>query len=98
ILGFFSPHNLWDEGPVSVAFSPHFILLTHPDVIQEVRPWLAVAEKAYARAAAFWSGSIEKHIVIEVPSTTKELGRITHDTADVNKFVAFVAASSTREH
>jgi hypothetical protein len=98
VLGFFSPHNLWDEAAVAVLRSAHFVLLTHPDVVQQVRPWLAVAEKAYARASAFWPGSSEKYIVIEVPSTTQELGRITHDTADLGKFVAFVAAGVNREH
>jgi hypothetical protein len=98
VLGFFSPHNLWDEAPVAVLTSPHFILLTHPEVTQEVRPWLPIAEKAYARAAAFWPGSMEKHIVLEVPRTTDELQRITHDTADLSKFVAFVASDVSREH
>jgi hypothetical protein len=97
VLGFFSPHSLWDEGPVAVATSPHFILLTHPQVIDQVRPWLPIAEQAYARASGFWPGSIEKRIVIEVPASTQELARIMHDTADLDKFVAFVAASTSRE-
>ena len=78
--------------------SGHFLLLTHPDVTQEVRPWLLVAEKSYTRASAFWPGSSEKYIVIEVPSTAAELQRITHDTADLSNFVAFVASSVNREH
>jgi hypothetical protein len=98
VLGFFSPHSLWDEAPVAVLTSPHFILLTHPQVTQEVRPWLPIAEKAYARASAFWPGSMEKHIVLEVPQTTDELQRITHDTADLSKFVAFVSSDVSREH
>jgi len=98
VLGFFSPHNLWDESPVAVLMSPHFILLTHPAITQEVRPWLNVAEKAIARASAFWPGSTEKNMVIEVPVTQEELGRITHDTADLSNFVAFVASDVNREH
>jgi len=98
ILGFFSPHNLWDESPVSILMSPHFILLTHPAITQEVRPWLAVAEKAYARALAFWPRTSEKAIVIEVPASEAELGRISHDTADLSNFVAFVASDVSREH
>lgn len=98
VLGFFSPHNLWDESTVAVLQSPHFVLLTHPQVTQQVRPWLAVAEKAYARASSFWPGTMEKHIVLEVPGTTDELQRITHDTADLSKFVAFVASDVSREH
>lgn len=98
ILGFFSPHNLWDEAPVSVVTSQHFLLLTHPDITQQVRPWLNIAEKSYARASSFWPGSSEKYIVMEVPSTTQELQRITHDTADLSKFVAFVSAGVNREH
>ena len=98
ILGFFSPHNLWDESPVAVLMSPHFTLLTHPAITQEVRPWLNIAEKAIARSSAFWPGSSEKDIVIEVPATQDELGRITHDTANLSNFVAFVASDVNREH
>jgi hypothetical protein len=98
ILGFFSPHNLWDEAPVSILAGPHFILLTHPGRVDQVRPWLAIAEKAFARASAFWPNPTEKEMVIEVPSSEAELARMTHDTANISDFVAFVAAGVNREH
>ncbi len=98
VLGFFSPSNLWDSSPVSILNGQHFIILTHPVVTQEVRPWLAVAEKAFARASAFWPGSDVKTIVMEVPATQAELGAITHDTADLSNFVAFVSSGVSREH
>ena len=98
VLGVFSPSNLWDQSPVSILNGDHFIMLTHPAITQEVRPWMAVAEKAYARASAFWPGSDEKTIVMEVPATQGELGSITHDTADLSNFVAFVSSGVSREH
>ncbi|MEX2394113.1 MAG: hypothetical protein WD826_06510, partial [Actinomycetota bacterium] len=44
----------------------------------------------------FWPGDDDARYVIIVPSTTAELGRILHETIDLSKFVAFVAAGADR--
>ena len=96
VLGFFSPVHLWDEDEVSVVNSRRFILLTHPSTVDVLRPVLDVAEEAYDRMAAFWPGEQNHRYVIIAPSTTAELGRILHETVDLGKFVAFVAAGADR--
>lgn len=96
-LGFFSPHHLWDEGKVSVLKSDRFILLTHPDVAESMKPVLDIAERSYNRADDFWPGPQRDVYVMVVPSTTAELARIMHATIDLSKFVAFVAAGSDRD-
>ena len=97
IIGFFSPYHLWDNGPVSVLRSEHFVLLTHPDVAEEMRSVLQVAERAYAKATDWWPRPVAERYVIIVPSTTEELGALFHATIDLEKFVAFVAAGSDQE-
>lgn len=97
ILGFFSPRYLWDEGVTSVLRSERFLLLTHPDVVDEMRPVLVVAERAYARASSFWPRPVEDRYAIVVPTATAELDRLIRATVDLSKFVAFVAAGVDRQ-
>lgn len=97
ILGFHSPYTLWDAGPVETLRSDHFLLLTHPDVTEEMRPVLAVAERAYAKATSFWPIPTDDRYAILVPTTTAELDRMIRATVDLSKFVAFVGAGVDRE-
>lgn len=92
VLGFFSPHFLWDDGPVTIMRSPHFLVLAHPDVASSLETMMSVAEQSYARAARFWPRPVKARYAMIVPTTTSELGNIVHDTADLADFVAFVAS------
>lgn len=96
VLGFFSPYHIWDEDDVVVLRSRRFILLTHPSVADVMRRVLEIAETSYDRADRFWPGAQNDRIVIIAPATTPELGRIMHETVDLEKFVAFVAAGADR--
>jgi hypothetical protein len=98
VLGFFSPHHLWDEKPVAVLQSERFVVLTHGDVLDVVRPELQVAESAYEHDTKFWPEPLSDHFVVIAPSTTDELRRIMHETVALEKFVAFVANGADREH
>jgi hypothetical protein len=96
VVGFFSPYHLWDEAEVTSVASKRFLLLTHPDVVDVMRPVLQIAERAYDRVAQFWPRQLRDRYVIIAPSTTAELGRIMHETVDLEKFVAFVSAGAER--
>src|SRR5207244_3685602 len=89
---FFTSHFIWDDGPVSVLNSPHFLVLAHPDVAPSLEPLTSVAEDSYARATRFWPFPVKARYVMIVPTTTAELGGIVHDTADLADFVAFVGS------
>jgi hypothetical protein len=97
VLGFFSPYHLWDRGPVSVLRSEHFVLLTHPEVADEMRPVIELAERAYGKAAGFWPRPVRERYVILVPSTTEELADLMHAAIDLSKFVAFVSSGTDQE-
>jgi hypothetical protein len=97
VLGFFSPHHLWDEKPVSVLTSDRFVILTHPDVREVVRSAQQAAEGAYDRDTKFWPEPLSDRFVMVVPSSTEELRRVMHETVNLTKFVAFVASGADRE-
>jgi hypothetical protein len=92
ILGFFSAHFIWDDGPVTVLRSPHFLVLAHPDVAPTLESAVNVSEQSYARAAHFWPRPVKAKFAMVIPTTSGELGAIVHDTADLADFVAFVAS------
>ena len=97
VLGAFSPVHLWDGGPVAKLVSTHFTLLTHPESLDEMRPVIDIAERAYAKVDEFWPRPMARNFVIIAPSTTEELGNILHETVDIENFVAFVVAGVNRE-
>ncbi|HYZ92382.1 MAG TPA: hypothetical protein VFA34_08305 [Actinomycetota bacterium] len=98
VIAFFSPYHLWDAGPVSVLRSDHFVLLTHPEVVDEMRPAIDLAERAYAKATSFWPRQVNERYVVLVPASTKELGDMMHTTLDLGKFVAFVSGGADQEN
>jgi hypothetical protein len=97
VLAAFSPVHLWDGGPVAKLVSTHFTLLTHPESLDEMRPVIDIAERAYSKVDEFWPRPMAPNFVIIAPSTTEELGNILHETVDIENFVAFVVAGVNRE-
>jgi hypothetical protein len=92
VLAFFTSRYLWDDGPVTILRSPHFLVLAHPDVASSLEALTSVAEKSYDRATHFWPRPVQARYAMIVPTTTAELGGIVHDTADLADFIAFVAS------
>lgn len=96
-LGVFSAEHLWDAAPVAMVSSPHFVLLTHPDMTRKLSGVLDIAEKAYDAIKKFWPRPIGERYVVIAPSTTEELGKIIQATFDLSKFVAFASGTERRE-
>jgi hypothetical protein len=92
ILGFFSAHFIWDDGPVTPLRSAHFLVLAHPDVARTLESTISVSEESLARATHFWPRPVKAKFAMIIPTTSAELGGIVHDTADLADFVAFVAS------
>jgi hypothetical protein len=92
VLAFFTSTFIWDDGPVSVIRTPHFLVLAHPGVAPSFEATTTVIEQAYARAVHFWPLPTHARFAVIVPTTTDELAGIVHDTADLADFVAFVAS------
>jgi len=92
VLAFFTSSYIWDDGPVTILRSPHFLVLAHPDVARSLSDVTSVSEEALARATKFWPQPVRAKYTMIIPTTTAELGGIVHDTADLADFVAFVAS------
>jgi hypothetical protein len=92
VLAFFTSSYLWDDGPVTILRSPHFLVLAHPDVAKSLGDVTSVSEEALARALRFWPQPVRAKYAMIIPTTTDELSGIVHDTADIADFVAFVAS------
>jgi len=96
-LGGFSPVPLWAGGPVRAVTSRNFVLLAHPDRVEQVRGVVQLAEQAYEEAKRFWPRPAGDRYVIVVPSTSAELGRMIQATIDLDKFVAFAGRTHRYE-
>lgn len=92
-LGVHSARQLWDGGEVRSVESPHFVFLTHPGQVEEVRGVVDQAEEAYREVRRFWPREIGRRYVVLVPSSSEELQEMIHSTLDLSKFVAFAARS-----
>jgi hypothetical protein len=102
-LGLGSARQLWDFGPVSVATSKHFMLISHPcsapiGCAHLPSKMLGLAEQALGRVDSFWQPPWPHKIVILAPTTTAELHRLLQATFDVTKFVAFAYSSEDSQH
>lgn len=93
VLGVHSARQLWDGGRVEAIESEHFLFLTHPEAVEEVRGVVDQAEEAYEEVRAFWPREIGRRYVVQVPSSSEELQEMIHSTVDLSKFVAFAARS-----
>ena len=98
-VGLQSARHLWDFGPIVREKSENFMLLRHPcnsdGCIRLPENFLALAESALARVNRLWDVSWRERVVILVPNTTAELGRMLQATFELDNFVAF--AYSTYE-
>ena len=45
-LAFFTSKYLWDDGPVAVRRSPHFLILARPDVARSLEAMTSIAERS----------------------------------------------------
>lgn len=90
-LGLYSARHLWDFGPVEAAGSRHFLLLGHPcdPCALAARDILARAEEAVAEVDDGWPLRWRKRVVLLVPESTEELGRMIQATVELDDFVAF---------
>jgi hypothetical protein len=97
-VGLPSARHLWDFGPVTIARSPHFLLLRHRcdsriDCPPSTGDILALAEQALGRVESLWDVPWRKSVVVVAPTTTAELARMLQTTFDLDNFVAFAASS-----
>jgi hypothetical protein len=99
-VGLQSVRHLWDSGPVVVESSEHFTIYRHPcgedgACVALPADFLATSEEALAHVDRHWHVPWRHKVLVLVPTTTEELGRMLQSTFELDNFVAF--AYSTYE-
>jgi hypothetical protein len=96
-LGVDGYRGLWDQGPVEVQRTPHFLVLSHPPEAERARNLAAVAEEAISKLDERWAEAWSHRVPLILPASIDELARILQTTFDLDNFVAFVAYGSVRD-
>jgi len=96
-LGVDGFRGLWDQGPVAVQRTAHFLVLSHPPDAGRARNLAAVAEEAIARLDQRWTEPWSHRVPLILPASVDELGLILQSTFDLDNFVAFVAYGAVRD-
>ena len=84
---------LWDEGPVAVAKGRRSLVLGHPGSESELRSVADAADAAVPNVSSVWGRDWSRRVVVVLPDTQAELGRLTGSDADEVANTAGVAVS-----
>lgn len=96
-LGIESFHGLWDQGPVVVQRTPHFLVLSHPPEAARAKSLSAIAEEAIGKLDERWTEPWSHRVPLILPASIDELALILQATFDLQNFVAFVSYGSVRD-
>lgn len=84
--------DLWDGGPVRLISTGSCLVLSHPDGVRLAALALRECDAAVPRVTAVWGPAWSRHVVLLVPSSTKELQRLVPDIGDVSNIAAVATA------
>jgi len=87
-----SGRGLWDFGPVVVTRTPTSLVLGHPGSLSTLRAVTAVVDAAIPRVTAVWGRDWPGKVVVLVPNTQAELGRILQEGNDLSQIAAVATA------
>ncbi len=85
-------HELWDEGPVQVTRGPSCLVLSHPDPDPLVTLVARACEAAVPRVTGVWGAAWSQKVVVVVPSSVVELGRLVPQLGDLSQIAALATA------
>ncbi len=85
-------HQIWDEGPVTVIRGARCLVLSHPDPDALVAQVAAACEDAVPRVTAVWGTAWSQRVVLIVPSSVVELGRLVPQLGDLSQIAALATA------
>lgn len=96
-VGLLSTRELWDLGPVVRNTSSRVMVLSHPDFSDQARAVVPVIEAAIAREQAGLDLAWPGQVVVIIPSSGAELGRLLQSTVDLDNFVGFAYWGADRD-
>ncbi len=84
--------NLWDFGPVTVMSSPTVLVAGHPGSEALMRTVLGIAREAVPAVDGVWGTGWDRRVVVLVPASGHELGRLVEETGNLSRMAAFTSA------
>jgi hypothetical protein len=90
-----SDTQIWDYGPVDVVRRARVLVLGPPDKLATMRAAAVVATAAIPRVTAVWGSKWPRRVVVQVPETEKEMGRITDDRGDLHRIAALTSTETS---
>jgi hypothetical protein len=82
----------WDSGPVTVKHGSHSLVLGHPQSGSLMTKLVTLADDAVPAVTKVWGTDWSQKVVVVVPATADELGRILDDTTDMSQIAAVTTA------
>jgi hypothetical protein len=82
----------WDFGPVTARRGTHSLVLGHPQSASLITKLVALADEAVPAVSKVWGTDWSQKVVVVVPATADELGRILDDTTDMSQIAAVTTA------
>lgn len=84
--------DLWDGGRVTASRGTACLVLAHPRQARLVRRVLADCDAAVPRVTAVWGRDWAQRVVVLVPDTVVELGRLVPGAGDLSQIAAVATA------
>ena len=84
--------DLWDGGPVVVRRGASCLVLGHALRVRLVEQLVGECDRAVPRVTAVWGRQWAQRVVVMVPDTVTELGRIVPEAGDLSQIAAVATA------
>jgi hypothetical protein len=97
-LGLLTARFIWDQGPVRVNPTPHFVVVSHPEDAARADALATIAEDAMTALNARWDQPWYQRIPLVLPHSIDELAALLQSTFDLTNFVAFVNYGAVRDN
>ena len=91
-IGDRSDVDIWDYGALRVARAPGVLVIGHPQSQSLMHNIAEQMSAAIPRVNAVWGKQWALRVVVLVPTTQRELGRLVNDTGDLSQIAAVASA------
>lgn len=90
--GMASSRDLWDFGPVAVVRTPQVLVLGHPAALTLMHEIAGEVAADIPRVTSVWGRHWSRRVVVLVPATQHELGRVVGDPGKLDQIAAVATA------
>jgi hypothetical protein len=90
--GEISATDLWDYASVRVVRRPSVLVLGPASQLATMTAVADQAQAAIPEVSAVWGANWSRRVIIQVPATQQEMGRITGDRGDLHQIAALTSA------